>query len=135
MNWILQVQRQRLLIEKSSSMLMKQTGMMVSNLNIAQVRRKRRPHTGGFGAFWDGVTIRTVISIFNIFRYCLKRLVCFLRFAYNINNSGCISALNEKVTKWAFLGSYIKKVTSECFATQSANVTAGARKLVPVIIL
>ena len=34
------MQRQRLLIEKSSSMLMKQTGMMVSNLNIAQVRRK-----------------------------------------------------------------------------------------------
>ena len=58
MNWILQVQRQRLLIEKSSSMLMKQTGMMVSNLNIAQVRRKRRPHTGGFGAFWDGVIFK-----------------------------------------------------------------------------
>ena len=27
----------------------------------------------------------------------------------------------------------IKKVTSECFATWSANVTAGARKLAPVI--
>jgi len=46
-------------------------------------------------------------------------------------NSGCISALNEKVMERASLGPPIKKVMGECFATLSAIVTAGTGRLVP----
>lgn len=47
---------------------------------------------------------------------------------------GVSQPINEKLNKRASLGSYIKKVTSECFATQSANVTVGAGRLAPVCV-
>lgn len=55
--------------------------------------------SGGFGVFRDGVTIRTVISIFQNFPVLHKKTCLLFTFAQNINNSGCTSTLNEKVTK------------------------------------
>lgn len=50
---------------------------------------------------------------------------------YNID-SGCISALNEKLIKSELLLALIKTFTSERFAALSAIVTAGAAQLAPV---
>lgn len=45
---------------------------------------------------------------------------------------GVSQPLNEKVIQWVSLDPFDKKVMRECFATLSANVTAGAGKLAPV---
>ena len=68
--------------------------------------------------FWKKVKLKIPIDNFEIL-------------AYNVvTNSGCISALNEKVMS-EFLLTQIKKVNSECFATLNAILTVWDRETCP----